>query len=491
MKRKYRRKSRATARALKLRGGYAMPRTVPRPYNIALPKGKSGFNSSIARAAKAFKSKPSFKNANTLYKQFEKTLTSEGRTWGKYLLSLAASKTSVEIGKQIIKRAAPPLTGVSTSADEIPTTSDISTHYVSGKNGLYHSREHRIKFFSGNNYGRWMRNIIKTDGIQTLKRGDTTETLGLGSTDRANLTYRFGAGQKGQVKFLDSVCGFRVGEITPLFDLAGLDTSTTADQTAYGAISMLRSQVTVTSLNKFVPMYVKFYLLKAKDVSATSQAQFDDCCNSDINIQQNGRMPRYFQQTAPTVTTHYHEVKVDPKTRGVRAADNWETAFEIVQSRTVKLSAGDRVKVDYMHLLMSGVRLDNLYNYVKSPDFSTDHPICYTMMMEVWGEEVDIQAFTDANQTIKATSPGVVQFEFAKWLKGVRNNEPGVDYIDSDPQQGWKVGDFAVKVYTRKPVIGTTRRWNSNYSNLNQNNASGYKVPIMSDATEGDGGQIT
>lgn len=473
-----RRKKKTIKKLLSLRGGFATPRRVPshisKPLQRELEKIAST-NVSPERVSKFI---------DRLVDRAARGKSS----FAVRMLKELAKPASIRISGKVLSLLDSPSEGISsTPGSPIPAMEEQSKSRISGRNSLYSMSEYKYNFSAGNSSGTWLRGIEKTNGLSIIKDVDSTENLKLDDANRSLLTVKGGANQKIQISMNLNYFGWTNQEIASHFSLSSLDTSQIRDQSAYGAIKKLNSKISFTSLNKYVPIFVKLYFLKQIIPNVTTSLAFQSCCNTDINTQENASMPRYWQQAVPSANSYYTYVYVDPKSRGVRGSDNFLTNFEVVKTKKFKLYAGDRLKVNYDHLFGSGVRLDSLYSFLKEAAIFTEAtPITYNLMVEIWGEEVDVASINVPQNTIKATAPFAIQMEYSKTREGVRPLERAGDQLVSGSPGGWIVASYATKVYTKAPIDTTSRRWYDSYGNLDTT----YYVPVMSDATAQSGGQI-
>jgi hypothetical protein len=213
--------------------------------------------------------------------------------------------------------------------------------------------------------------------------------------------------------------------------------------------------------------------------------------NSDSNIQIDGSMPRLYQQESiQTNTIVGNSIMVDPKTNGIRTSEKWKSSMKVIESKTVKLYAGDRIKLVYDHMCGSGIRLDKLHGCEKDNSWNNDHPITYSLMIESWGEEVDAYAYADANKVIKGSCPGSLQFEFSKHITGIGPSATGANQILTTTAKGYISNRYAVKVYTKSPLSLLTRRSFGTYAELTSTTGSSYRIPVMSGAEVQNAGKV-
>lgn len=409
------------------------------------------------------------------------------------LLKQLAKPLAVKTGEAITRLVLPPEAGAtSPSGTAIPMTSGINVHRISGANKLYTAHEHVIKFTSGSKYGRWMKEMMKTHGTSSVKDAATDEQYLLDDPERDLLTKYAGANQKIQLIPRTAWFGYSSQSFDSAFpNLFALQSSHMREQVAYGAISNLISNCTVTSLNKYFPIYLKVHLVALKNTMVLPRTLIERGSNASIITQDDGAMPLYCQQDVFWNDNFTAGVHVDPKSKGVLASVNFKEMAQIIETRKVKLAAGDRCTINYNHMLPSGLKLDRLYAIRKENDvYAEPVPITYFLMLEAYGEECDVYSATDNANVIKATAPLAIQMEFSRYRKGVRPETTATEAFNSASYKGWLSNDWAVKVYTKSPIKSGASRWFGDYSKLNTGGVGGYYVPVMSDAAERDAGQV-
>jgi hypothetical protein len=407
----------------------------------------------------------------------------------KRILKELAKPMAIKVGNEIYKLTNPPVAGVaSPSSDPQILGVEDSWKQVSGTNHLYTAREYRLNITSGRSKRGWLSSIEKTNGRVNVKTVDTTELYHLDDAARSNLTKVAGIGRKTQQLINSNLFGWTFQDLRTYFSMTTYDTSNIREQVAYGAVTKLNSKMTITNLNKYVPTYIKVNLVRNKVVGSDPINSYRGCINSVDTIQVDGAMPLYIQQgSIPAETILGQRVFVDPKSKGIKSSEIFKAGFEIVESKQFKLAAGDRLKINYDHLCGSGVRLDKLHGIERDSSFSDKHPVTYLAMIETWGEEVDAYLTLDASRVIKATAPTSIQFETSKTIYGVMPSESALQLQNSSGYKGYLSESFAIKLYSKSPLVTTTRRYYDFHSNL----GTVYKVPVMSDAVEQSAGQIT
>lgn len=415
----------------------------------------------------------------------DKAARGKSSTAARYLKELS-KPLSYDISGRILRMIRTPVSGVvSPPGVQSVMEESSSIHRLSGANNTLHAREHRINFKTGLNKRRWIKQTIIENGEVNRKLKDTTEDFPLEDLARNALLIKAGANRKMQKMVDPDYFGFSHADLQSFFDITSHTGSTIREQIAYGAISKLVSKSTITNMNKYIPVHVKASLLRPKVVGVDPITQWLKCFNTTTTVQIEGAIPLYTQLTNSASSSIFGNTQlVDPKSKGVKASEVFNSSFEVVESKKVKLLSGDRLKINYEHLCGSGVRLDKLHGMQTDTGFSTKHPVTYMLFLEMWGEEVDVMSNTSTSQIIKATAPVAVQFEYEKIVHGVR---PSTTAADMQTSAGYTSNHFAVKLYSKSPLVTTNRRWNDSYANL----GTTYIVPVMSDSTNRDGGQIT
>ena len=406
------------------------------------------------------------------------------------ILKAMAAEQVVKIASDNLKIANPPTDGVMGAADQlIPTSTGLTTSMISGKNGLYTAKVHKVHFECGNKAGSWMRSLKKTNGVHKKVVYDTIKRLGLDAPGRMDLVKQVGINQKMQLAVSNTNFGFTQAEIVNLFSMLTFQNSSYANQRVYGAISKLSSEAVITSLNKYVPTYVKVSLVRLDTLDTAWLSAFTEGINTFITAQDNGAMPVLYQQNALSLTGDLGaSVTVDPITPGIRASDKIKNSFDIIASKTVKLYAGDRLELSYDHHSGPGVRLDKIHGAFTDGSTDAFSPVTYSLMIESWGETVDAHRYvmnaTDPISVIKATCPHSLQFEFKKKVEGMNVDLNSLEAQDDGLTNGWLDTSFATRIYSDKPIeLDTVQRYNQNYSFMNlANTTTGYVVPVMSDA---------
>lgn len=474
-----------------------------RPYQTKLSAGfrsGSAFKSVSAKAKKALvkEAKDVFgkhytpeRLATFVSKAAEATARGRSQT-ARRVIDLLAVPLHVGVAEGVMRLLPPPIAGVASSDKKsLPNITSLNTSLISGKNSLYNAKEHKLKFTSGREPGSWLRSIEKLNGSHTIQVNNTTEQYPLVDTDRAYLVKNYGLNQKMQLAVNTERFGFTFSSLLDYFSIGTYDTNKIRTQVAYGAISKLTSKATITSMNRYVPVFVKVSLCRVETAINHFEGAFQEGINS-TNIQQiDGAMPLFYQQENNQAGTLLGEsISVDPKTPGVRASEKFKAAVQVLESKTVKLYAGDRIKLQYDHLCGSGVRLDKLHGVDRDSSWNNDHPITYSLMIESWGEEVDAYLYSNPDHVIKGTAPGSLQFEFSKHVTGIAPLKTGAEQQNTGANDGYFSNRYAVKVYTKSPLTSQVRRYFGTYADLTTTTANGYRIPVMSDATVGEAGKV-
>ena len=406
------------------------------------------------------------------------------------LLKKLAKPAAVKIADHVKVKLTESPAGTVTGKGTIPSIETESVRMISGSNGLYKAKEHRVHFKSGNEPGRWLKTLKRDNGFHTDLQLDTTISYPLGHADRSELHTQAGLNQKEQVGIDTDLFGWTVGEVNDLVQLTNYDTATTKEQRAYVAVSKLRSEATITSLNKFVPTYVKMSLVRLRPTGENWLLSFLDGVNTTTVTQIDGAMPLYIQQDVSSSNKLGSHIYVDPTTKGVRSSNKFNAISDIVMSKTIKLPAGDRIKLVYDHNYGSGLRMDKLFGEKADTSISDSCPLTYVLMVEYWGEEVDAYRYQDSSDVIKGTCPSMLQFEFKKSIEGSPPSYSSTTGLNPAGVKGWLSQSFAIKVYTDGNLASTTRRYFGTYAELTDTGITGYRVPIMSDASYEAAGSI-
>lgn len=405
------------------------------------------------------------------------------------ILKRLAKPISVKVSDGIMKVGKPPITGIASPSNvEVPVLENNSIRRVSGYNNLYNAKEHKVNFTVGGPPGKWLRSCKINNGEISRLLNDSSVDYPLDHTNRGLFTKFVGFNQKLVYAVDTNFFGFEPSQLESYVGQTTFDSSLSKEQKAYAAISKLSSYMTITSLNKYVPVYVKLYLCRHKVPSDTWTDLITSTVSNSLVTQGDGLMPIYLQQTLPASDILGSYAYVDPKSKGIRSADTFNLNAEIISTKKIKLPAGDRIKVSYDHLCPSGVRVDKIHGINRDVDYRSDSAITYCMFMEIWGEEVDAYslALDSSGKVMKGTSTSVIQFEFSKKMYGsvpatipLRAQNLGAD-------EGYDTTQFLIKVYSDMLTQNTTRRYFSPYSSLGVD----YEIPIMSDSTSESAGRI-
>jgi len=423
-------------------------------------------------------------------KVIETAIRGKSPTAVKFLTEIS-KPFAFKVADSIVKLVNAPASGVTApEGTELPLFTKAAHKRISGKNHLYTAKEYKVKFTSGKEPGSWLKGLKRTNGNSVLQLNDTTRQYPLESANRSKLVTNIGFNQKLQTAISTDLFGFTFSSLKPYFGTDDFDSSHIKEQIAYGAVSNLQSRATITSLNRYVPTYVKMNLCRIEATSDHWSNAFKEGMNTSLLAQVDGAMPFYWQQNTPPLPDLLGTpVFVDPKTPGIKGAEKFKANIHVVASKTIKLYAGDRIKLDYDHMCGSGIRVDKLHGIDRDTSWDNDHPVTYCLMIESWGEEVDAHSAVSADNIIKGTCTASLQFEFSKRMIG---SLPLVDHnniLSGDPVKGFKSTDFAIKVYSKNSIGAATRRYFGEYSALND--PAGYSIPVMSDAFETEAARIS
>lgn len=480
MKRRFKKRtkvSKATKRALGVKGGFAkLPPFITRPLyqEFGRQTGK-------------------YLNPNSLNRFYEKVASNYtfGKTaYARDLIRRFATPVTLEVGKAAVKMAQGVVNGV-VQPEGVDTPISISHESMNRYNqkAAVVGKTHKINFTAGESKGKWLSRLTKLTGVAELVNLDTQVNLPLTSSTRSDLTFETGANRKSQILISPDYTCMTLGHLNTMFSLSAKDTNQVKDEIVYGGIPSVKSEITITSLNKYLPTYVKVTLLNPLRLKEVWNNNWFNCVNSNLTSQNNGALPLYYQMDNPEIGREkFRRLEVDPATNGIKSSAAWKTSFDVIATKTVKLDAGDMLKVTYEHLFKSGVRLDTAYALVKD-GYPTTMPLTYMMMVEFWGKEVDAYEVGVPANVIKCTLPSVIQFEFKRKYTHVRASTDIAD-VNTSTNTWTNLNNTAVRVFSNsklEPFDPAQRRWSDSYINMGIN----YVVPIMSDTTQQDAGKVT
>ena len=147
-----------------------------------------------------------------------------------------------------------------------------------------------------------------------------------------------------------------------------------------------------------------------------------------LTTQTDGAMPHTYQLNVPSSQNFLGtKVFVDPRTAGIKVSDKFKAANEIVETKTVRLSAGDHIELNYIHNFGRGIRLDKLHGLREDGSTVPSFPYTYTLMVEAFGEKVECYNAALPNAIYKGTCVGTLAFEFSRRVEGISDSRNTID----------------------------------------------------------------
>jgi len=444
----------------------------------------------------AFGKTPTLKDLNIGSKVLLGAVAKAGIEEAERFVAGRAKNISINVGKTKVKLATEPTVGGGGGNRRPSPLSEISSrHAISGSNHLFTAHKHKWNVNAGRHTARWIKNEAKQNGDNQLVLRDTLTSYHMDNVSRSQLSKDFGFNQKLQWFINASQFGVTADDLRNQYTYTGnYDSSKLANQICYLGISKLRSIATITNMNRYVPCRVKVSLVDIgrnydpKDIFAAS-------CNAVPAAQDESAMPMAFQYSHATFGNVVGDsVLVDVSSPGVRSSNTWKDACSIAATKTFRLAAGDHLEVDYEQRLGSGLRLDKLFGYEDSgSNYVTTKPITYALLIEAYGEQVELVDNSDQTKVMKGTCIGNLQCEFKKMIYGPNSSYNASTGINSTTglgsNEGWYSHRFPLRVISR----ATTENFTINKYNLDHNLVDGvnYSIPIMSDAVSVTAGTNT
>lgn len=472
VRKKIKRKSYAASKALGYRGGFStkLPRKSFSKY--ASPALEAGWNS-LLRSAK------------------QKT-TNEA----KEFLNRVVRDTTINVGKTKVKMVRNPSLGVVGSPNSKSPSEEMSArNSISGSNHLFSAHKHSWNVTAGQKPSKWLNTQATLGGESKIKFRDTIETYDMENVNRSALSRDFGFNQKLQWFISNTQFGFRADDLDQEFSFSGeYDSSRIADQTTYLGIKSLLSKAKITNMNRYVPVKVKVSLISLLRNYDPDDIMLESA-NNNPTSQEEGAMPIAFQYSPITnnPTAIGESVLVDIKSPGVKAANSWKDGATTIATKTFKLAAGDNLEVNYNQLCGSGVRLDKLFGYQDSNSYKATKPITFSLLIEAYGEEVELVDVLDTTKVMKGSCIGNIQCEFSKYINGVAPSRSARavinDGVSLGSNRGWYSKRFATKVISKTTTANfTVKKYNLNHNLVDDVN---YSIPVMSDSIKVTAGTNT
>jgi hypothetical protein len=367
----------------------------------------------------------------------------------------------------------------------LPSETTKSVKRGSGTNGTYNSKVHKLKVVAGDPPSRAMARLMKDNGTLN-KRILKTITDVKDDATRQQLTHAHGFNQKNIMFIHPGYFGYQYNGIwNTVLDYTTPTTPNDKIQRAYAAVSKLVSRVIITNNNAILPINVTFRLIRQKAIGLRALDLANEVINDSHTTQQAGKMPIHYQVRDIQTSTNMTFTAVDASSRSaMHGCMQGLSAYEIVKSQTVKLSAGDHAEFTYEHNYKSGIDLSKLLSAIIGNDPEDNSFFTYGLVIETWGPKVEaLKLDASANPITPAvrmngTGPGNYSFEFEKYAIGAKASSV---YAPDTTETGIQVGPFATRVFTPEVLTGseTTKVYEYNYGLLNAPN--GFKIPLITD----------
>lgn len=383
------------------------------------------------------------------------------------LATLGSEKLAAKVGSAYANIIQAPEGDFMGSATQVPATSVESSKMLSGWNGGYTSKSHKIRFEAGPPSTSSIRRLRKLFGETKTTQFDTLRTA-LSDASRAELTVHTGFNQKNQVMFSPSYTGFTLNDMNEIFQINDVDENLTYSQKVYANIMEMASNVRISNINKFLPVTVKIYMVKNLDLTREFSSIIASATNAYPGIiQSNNAMPVYNQLAADVVGSNVKSVLVDPKSNGIISSNQWKGEVEIVRTFTKKLGPGDVLDFDYIHHCGPGLRLDKVMGMWTDTAINDASSVTYLPMFEIVGPPVEAYRADNSAYRYLGTAPGSVNFEFKKTIKGVQRSFSVFDE-NTGANKGYYSQHFGVRIYSKsvQEIIDKERVENFDFANV-------------------------
>ena len=379
--------------------------------------------------------------------------------------------------------------GILGKDDISPYYQKMKTRLQSGSNYTFNSKYHKIKVVTGRDQSKSIKALAKRNGTSKIMFNNSMRTK-TAIADRVELTTDTGFNQKQQILVNPQSFGWSQSQIFSYFNLSTFMSSAVKEQICYGLATSFGSVCRLTNVNQFLPVNVKFHLIKLMAPSMTVRELMSASAHSDITaIQQEGKMAKQFQLTNTslgTTNSPLFTVNVDPNSRGIFASDAFKSIAKIVHTKSIKLFTGDTAEFENVERTGAGVRLDKTHGMDTMSGMETDYPVTYFLGIEINGPMVEAINATNADARYLGTGPSTVSFEFKKYSTGIVDAEDVVNSINPSGSEGFISTNFMIRRYT-KLQIGSTAPRIINFSpdNILQASSGGtvdqIYIPVMSD----------
>jgi hypothetical protein len=368
--------------------------------------------------------------------------------------------------------------------EEIPVTSVTDVVRKSGGNGTYSAKIHRIHFSAGKRPSKALLALGKMQGITKMRIYDTQRQM-LADNTRPDLSFSHGFNRRIISQVMPTVFGFNVQDLAWRFGLqqgSGYGTSPTKNQTSYGAVYKLTSQLNAINNNKILPCKLKLHFVRQKSLSLGSEDIMPTVANDTIITQQPGKIPVVRQLTAGTTTNPVrHSIAVDNTSHGFFSCGNGKQNFERIKTFNVNLAAGDSLQLTYDHWLRSGIHLQKLHSAVATTEVDYDSYYTYALIIEHYGPQVEAISATDANVRYRGTAWGQFNIETKKFLEGVMPSAGTIASVNPASALGFASNDFAIRSFTTvdasSGLIADRRVFNTGFEDAS------LSIPIITDTS--------
>lgn len=383
--------------------------------------------------------------------------------------------------------------GTSTRPVKIPLSEEKSMSRISGGNGTWNAKIHKVHVKAGRPAGKYLRDSMQLLGERKYRRRDTRYAYPDGNARKA-LTLSYGFNEKFVGAVGEELFGFTYSQVRSDIGYATWTTPTEKLQRNYASVTCLRSIMELTNNNKVLPMTVKCNLVRTIDPGQTFHATLNNCTSASLTAQRAGAMPLAYQQTVPSTKSggFIRELMIDPYKAALHGAPNSLALYEIEKSITTRLAAGDKLHFTYDHEFKSGINMEELYSENYLGPVNEQRPYTYMLLLEIVGPKTEAvqldntgAAITD--QRYSGTGPGHFSTEFQQYVIGVQRR--GVPVPETGTTGQIQSDRFDLRTFTRDidgdpAVINRVKKFT--YTDLNVPN--GFELPLITDTQVTKGG---
>jgi hypothetical protein len=467
MAKKFRTKSFAKSKLLKMRGGFqpAMPR---RPVAPSLPKDMKGF------ADKAANGNPSRAR--------------------RFLDEISSSNFNISFNPRIsVKLGAQSGDGTIGSKTRTTIEEEQSISRIMGDNGVTKGRRHTWNGKAGQPPSKWICETEKLLGSTVATIRDTQIDYPFVDSTRPLFTRYAGFNQKSQHLLSSVLFGFQASELRNWLNIqleavsepTKWKQSSTKDQVGYAGIKNLQSHLTIVNRNAFLPVKLKVSLL-AVDVRADNIDLMQESTNSSILTQDQNTMPVYLQQKTPSYDSAMATVSVDPLSKGIKGSNAFRELAKIVTSKTFKLSSGDELVIKYKHELGSGLNMNKMSELISEAGSTgttaTNCMISYMLLVEQYGVSCECYKNDNPSAVMTGTSSSGIHFEGRKKLEYALSSHSVYTAVNQSADSSWFSDTIALKYFTKKILNSSVRRANVSPADIGDA-PDQYTIPLVTDSS--------